>query len=210
MDPRLIADNKLFAGIDARRVAEAARAAEPVAFAPGERLWGEGDPSRGVLLVLDGELAVTQRSASGAVVEIARPSPGDFIGATSAVLGTDIHSGTVTAATAVRACLIPHDRFAALTATEPGLVTNAVTNIVASLRRANASLLEAAERDRSELERRVSERTAALERMNRRVRRELEIAQRIQRNLLPERRREFPGVTASAEYLPCDELGGDI
>ena len=87
---------------------------------------------------------------------------------------------------------------------------NAIAHIVATLRRANARLLEAAERDRGELERRVSERTAALERMNRRVQRELEIAQRIQRNLLPERRREFPGVTASAEYLPCEELGGDI
>jgi sigma-B regulation protein RsbU (phosphoserine phosphatase) len=126
------------------------------------------------------------------------------------VLGTDIHSGTVTAATAVRAGLIPPDRFAALSAAEPRLVTNAVMHLVISLRRANARLLEAAERDRDELERRVSERTADLERVNRRVQRELEIAQRIQRNLLPDRRREFPGVTASAEYLPCEELGGDI
>jgi sigma-B regulation protein RsbU (phosphoserine phosphatase) len=210
MDPRTIADNKLFAGIGARQVAEAATVAEHVAFAPGERLWGEGDASRGVILVLDGELAVTQRSTSGAVVEVARLGPGDFLGATSTVLGTDIHSGTVTAATAVRAGLIPPDRFAALTASEPRLVTNAVMHLVASLRRANARLLEAAERDRDELERRVSQRTADLERVNRRVQRELEIAQRIQRNLLPERRREFPGVTASAEYLPCEELGGDI
>ena len=76
MDPRTIADNKLFAGLDARRVAAGRPGAEPRAFAPGERLWSEGDPAAGVLLVLDGELAVTQRSASGADLEIARSGPG--------------------------------------------------------------------------------------------------------------------------------------
>src|SRR4030042_6106829 len=160
MNPRTMSDNKLFAGLGARQVAKAAAAAEHVAFASGERLWGEGDASRGVLLVLDGELAVTQRSASGAVVEVARLGPGDFLGATSTVLGTDIHSGTVTAATAVHAGLIPPDRFAVLTAAEPRLVPNAGTHLVVSLRRANARLLEAAARARHELERPASERTA--------------------------------------------------
>jgi serine phosphatase RsbU (regulator of sigma subunit) len=210
MDHRLLADNTLLAGLDDQRVAETARAARMLAYGAGDRLWSEGDPADGVLLVLEGELVVTQRSGSGADVQIARPGPRDFLGATAAVLGTGVHSGTVTAATAVRACLIPRDAFAAVAAAEPRLVINAMAHIVAHLRRANARLLEEAERDRAELEHRVSERTAALERMNRRVRRELEIAQRIQRNLLPERRREFPGVTASAEYLPCEELGGDI
>lgn len=210
VDSRSIADNRLFEGLDARRIAEAARAAEPRSYGPGERLWSEGDAAEGVLLVLDGEVAVTQRSPSGADLEIARAGPRDYLGASAVVLGAGMHSGTVTTATAVRAALIPRDRIASLAAREPRLAANATARIVSILRRANASLLEAAERDRRELERRVSERTAALERVNQRVRRELDIAQRIQRNLLPERRREFPGVTASAEYLPCEELGGDI
>jgi len=210
MDSRLIADNKLFAGLGARRIRRAARAAELRAYGPGERLWNQGDPAEGVLLVLDGEIVVTQRSPSGADLEIARSGPGDFLGATAVVLGAGIHSGTVSTVTAVRAALIPRDRITALAAREPRLATNATAHIVATLRRANTRLIEAAERDHRELEHRVSERTAALERINRRVGRELEIAQRIQRNLLPDRRREFPGVTASAEYQPCEELGGDI
>jgi len=210
MDPRLIADNKLFAGMGDRSVARAARAAAPRAFAAGERLWSEGDAAEGILLVLDGELVVTQRSPSGADLEIARAGPGEFLGATAAVLGGGEHSATVHAVTAARAGLIPCERITALAAREPRLVANAAAYLVTTLQRANARLREAAERDRSELERRVSERTAELGRMHQRVQRELEIAQRIQRNLLPERRREFPGVTASAEYFPCDELGGDI
>jgi len=210
MDHRLIADNKLFAGMGDRAIARAARTAEDRTYAAGERLWREGDRAEGVLLVLDGELVVTQRSPSGADLEIARAVPRDFLGATALVLGEGIHSGTVTAATDVRACLLPREPVAALLTREPRLVANATANIVATLRRANIRLHEAAERDRGELERRVCERTADLERVNQRVRRELEIAQRIQRNLLPEKRREFPGVTASAEYLPCEELGGDI
>jgi serine phosphatase RsbU (regulator of sigma subunit) len=210
MDPRLIADNKLFAGLGDRSVARIAGAAEPRAFAAGERLWSEGDRAEGLLLVLDGELTVTQRSPSGAELEISRAGPGDFLGATAAVLGADFHSAAVNAVTAVRAGLIPRDRLSALAAREPRLVANAAAYLVATLQSANARLREAAERDRGELERRVSERTAELERINRRVQRELAIAQRIQHNLLPDRRREFPGVVASAEYLPCEELGGDI
>ncbi len=91
--------------------------------------------------------------------------------------------------------LLPPERFTALAAAEPRLALNAFAHVAEHLARANARLREAAERDRGELERRVSERTAAIEGMNRRVQRELAIAQRIQRNLLPERRREFPGVT---------------
>jgi serine phosphatase RsbU (regulator of sigma subunit) len=210
MDPRLIADNKLFAGLRRGMVARAARAAEPCAFAAGDLVWNEGDPSRGVLLVLDGELALTQRAASGAAVEVARCGPGTFLGVTSGLLGARGHTATVTAATAARAALIPPERFTALAAAEPRLSLTAFAHVAEHLARSNARLREAAERDQGELERRVSERTAALEGMNKRVRRELAIAQRIQRNLLPERRREFPGVRTSAEYLPCDELGGDI
>ena len=210
MDPRLIADNKFFAGLDERFVARAARAAEPRTFAAGERLWSEGDRTEGIILVLDGELVVTQRSHSGAELLIARAVRGDFLGANAAVLGAGIHSTTVDAGTAANVGLIPSDRIPELAALEPRLVANAAAHLVATLQNANARLREAAEQDRGQLERRVSERTAELERMNRRVRRELEIAQRIQHNLLPDRRHEFPGVVASAEYLPCDELGGDI
>ena len=193
MDSRLIADNKLFAGLGRGTVARAARAAEPCAFAAGDLVWSEGDPSRGVLLVLDGELALAQRAASGEPVEVARCGPGTFLGATSALLGTRVHTATVTAATAARAALVPPDRFTALAAAEPRLSLNAFAHVAEHLARANTRLREAAERDRGELERRVSERTAALEGMSARVRRELAIAQRIQRNLLPERRHEFPG-----------------
>ena len=210
MDSRSIADNKLFEGLGRGGVVRAARAVEPRAFAAGDVAWREGDPAEGVLLVLEGELAVTQRSASGADVEIARAVPGDFLGATAAVLGAGTHSGTVRALTAVRACLLPRDQVSALARRESRVVVNAAARVVTTLQKANALLRAAAERDRGELERRVSERTAAIEGMNRRVRRELAIAQRIQRNLLPEHRREFPGVRTSAEYLPCEELGGDI
>lgn len=210
MDPRLIADNKLFAGLGRGTVARAARQAEPRAFAAGDLVWNEGDPSRGVLLVLDGELVLAQRAASGEAVEVARSGPGSFLGATSVLIGTRVHTATVTAVTAARVVLIPPDRFAALAAAEPRMSLNAFAHVAEHLTRANARLREAAERDRGELERRVSERTAAVEGLNRRVQRELAIAQRVQRNLLPERRREFPGVRTSTEYLPCEELGGDI
>jgi serine phosphatase RsbU (regulator of sigma subunit) len=210
MDPRLIADNKLFAGLGRRAVARAARKALPRQVAAGELVWSEGDPSRGVLLVLEGELTLAQRSAAGDAVEIARCGPGSFLGATSALLGTGVHTATVSAATRASAASITPEDFRALVAAAPRISLNAFAHVAQHLALANARLREAAERDRGELERRVSERTAAIEGMNRRVQRELAIAQRIQRNLLPERRREFPGVRTSAEYLPCDELGGDI
>lgn len=60
------------------------------------------------------------------------------------------------------------------------------------------------------LEADVKRRNAELEQVNARMRRELEMAARLQQSLLPQSPPQVAGVDFAWTYQPCDELAGDI
>ena len=60
------------------------------------------------------------------------------------------------------------------------------------------------------LEKKLSVRNAELERINQRMRVDLEAAAEIQKSLLPSEIPTIEGVDVAWEYRPCDELAGDI
>ncbi len=60
------------------------------------------------------------------------------------------------------------------------------------------------------LEKKLSVRNAELERINQRMRVDLEAAAEIQQSLLPSEIPSIEGVDVAWEYRPCDELAGDI
>lgn len=60
------------------------------------------------------------------------------------------------------------------------------------------------------LERSLERRNAELARANQRITRELELAAKVQRSLLPADLPAVPGVRFAWSYRPCDELAGDI
>ena len=92
----------------------------------------------------------------------------------------------------------------------PETIRNILSGTVLQLQGLNKRWLETLRVEKKLLAWKVREHTRELEEMNARVRRELALAQTIQRNLLPEKRKTYPGVTVSTDYIPCEELGGDI
>ncbi len=61
----------------------------------------------------------------------------------------------------------------------------------------------------TDLERDLAERNRELEKINERMRRDLEAAARIQQSLLPTQLPEVEGIGFAWKYEPCDELAGD-
>jgi sigma-B regulation protein RsbU (phosphoserine phosphatase) len=92
----------------------------------------------------------------------------------------------------------------------PETIRNILSGTVLQLQGLSKRWLEALRVEKKLLAWKVREHTRELEEMNARMRRELALAQTIQRNLLPEKRRSYPGITVSTDYIPCEELGGDI
>jgi sigma-B regulation protein RsbU (phosphoserine phosphatase) len=92
----------------------------------------------------------------------------------------------------------------------PPIARNILSNVVIQLQDMNERFFSTLRAEKQVLERTVRERTLALEAIGERLHQELALAQTIQRNLLPEKRKTFPGVTVTTDYVPCEELGGDI
>ncbi len=102
------------------------------------------------------------------------------------------------------------DDFSRLLVDYPPIARNILSNIVLQLQDMNERFVSSLRAEKQELERQVRERTRELEAVGERLRRELVLAQTIQRNLLPEKTKSFPGIVVSTDYVPCEELGGDI
>jgi sigma-B regulation protein RsbU (phosphoserine phosphatase) len=92
----------------------------------------------------------------------------------------------------------------------PEIGRRVLSNIIAQLQVFNNRCFEVHERQKRDLEDLVHMRTHELENVGQRIRGELLLAQSIQRNLLPEKHTNFPGLSIATEYLPCEELGGDV
>ena len=92
----------------------------------------------------------------------------------------------------------------------PETTRNILSGTVMQLQELNRRWLETLRVEKKLLERKVREHTRELEEMSQRVKRELALAQTIQRNLLPDKHKVYPGIVVDTEYIPCDELGGDI
>lgn len=67
----------------------------PVQFLPGETIFREGQPSRSVLIIQEGNLKVTQKAANGTEVILAIRGPGEVMGEEGVLMG-EPRSATVT------------------------------------------------------------------------------------------------------------------
>src|SRR5208337_3329455 len=119
-------------------------------------------------------------------------------------------SSSVVALSPVKVLSLAARDFTLLLNEYPETIRNILSGTVLQLHGLNKRWMETLRVEKKLLAWKVREHTRELEEMNARVRRELALAQTIQRNLLPEKRKTYPGITISTDYIPCDELGGDI
>jgi len=206
----LLARSKLLRGLTRSQLETIAARLRVEEHPVGALLTRESQPADRVYLLAEGRAEVLKHLSESEEARIGSLEPGDFFGETSIILHTDARSASVRATSAVKVFSVGREDFTALLEQYPEIMRNVLSNIIAQLRLMDDTFVETLRLEKRQLEQKVHVRTREIEAINERIRRELVLAQTIQRNLLPEKRKDFPGVSIATEYIPCDELGGDI
>ena len=120
----------LLAGVPQAALVELVDAARHTSLAPGQTLLREGDPGEEVLLVLEGEAAVTVGGLPvGTIVA------GDCVGEMS-LLDHAPRSATVTSSSPLRALVVPAAQFRLLLDAHPAVAQRLTATLTARLRNA--------------------------------------------------------------------------
>lgn len=96
VDPQRLREIGLFGGLDDETLTVLARELPALRVQVAERVVNEGDPAREMFVVLDGELEVLKKSASGAEVRVAVLGPAGWFGEMS-ILDVQPRSASVRA-----------------------------------------------------------------------------------------------------------------
>jgi len=120
--------------------------ASPRRFATGAIVFGEGDVSKRVILVVSGHLKVSCCSDNGHEVVLGYCERGDVLGEFAAVDG-EPHPATVTAVEPTQALVMPADRFASIVEGRPDAAMALLRSVIGRLRNADRKRLEFASLD---------------------------------------------------------------
>ena len=206
----ILAGNSLFQGLTEAQLRQVLVLLTPEEHAAGTTIIHQSEPPQRVHLLVEGKVQVRRSLPGEQPGDIVEKGPGDFFGEMAVILASKRHTSSVVALTPVKSLSMAARDFTSLLAEHPETIRAILSGTVIQLQEMNTRWLEILRVERKLLAVKEREHTRELESMNQRVRRELALAQNIQRNLLPERHKGFPGVTIDTEYIPCEELGGDI
>jgi serine phosphatase RsbU (regulator of sigma subunit) len=179
-------------------------------FAAGDSIIRQSEPPQRVYILAEGLVQVRHSLPGESPRDVLELKPGSIFGEMAVLVHAARHSSSVVALTAVRAFSMSARDFTLLLNRYPETIRNILSGTVLQLQELNRRWLETLRVEKMRLAWKVRVHTNELEEMNQRVRRELALAQTIQRNLLPEKHKVYPGVTIDTDYIPCEELGGDI
>ncbi|HVP20016.1 MAG TPA: SpoIIE family protein phosphatase [Spirochaetia bacterium] len=202
--------NKLLAGLSPEQLALVSPLLRREEFSDGDVIVSQHLPPERVYLLVDGYATVKKRLPDSEEIEIAKLAAGDFFGELGILRDAREHSASVVATGRVKTFSLGRDDFTRLLYDYSPVARNILSNIVVQLQDMNQRYVASLHAEKVELERQVLERTRELAAVGERLRRELALAQTIQRNLLPDKTRSFPGVMVTTDYVPCEELGGDV
>ena len=205
-----LTNNSLVSGLSKDQIRQVAGSLREQSFPTGAVIIRQDDVPESVHLLIHGRVQVRQSLAGVEDATLQEIDAGGFFGEMSAILGSPRHGSSVVALAPVRTLSLSLADFSRLLEEYPEATRNILSTVISMLRGLNDKWLETLRAERQVLEGKVRERTQILEEMNQRVKRELVLAQNIQRNLLPEKHKTYPGITIATDYIPCDELGGDI
>jgi phosphoserine phosphatase RsbU/P len=208
--PRFLKQNKLLKGMTNDQLSQVEDLVSKQTYPAGAVIVRQSETPDSVFLLAEGRVEVRRRLPGSEENGIAELEAGDFFGEMAVIIGAAVHSASVIAVTPVTTLSLTTAGFTRLLSDFPETTRNILSNIILQLQDLNGRWLETLRLEKEVLERKVRERTEELEAVGEKVRRELLLAQNIQHNLLPERRKQYPGVSVATEYIPCDELGGDI
>jgi phosphoserine phosphatase RsbU/P len=206
----ILSGNALFQGLTEAQLRQVLVLLTPEEHAAGAAIIRQSEPPQRVYLLVEGRVQVRRSLPGEEPGDIVEKGPGDFFGEMAVILAAKRHSSSVVAMTPVKSLSMAARDFTSLLTEHPETIRAILSGTMIQLQELNARWLEILRVERKLLAVKEREHTRDLETMNQRVRRELALAQNIQRNLLPDAHKTFPGVSIATEYIPCEELGGDI
>jgi serine phosphatase RsbU (regulator of sigma subunit) len=207
---RALTENKLLQGLTDVQLRQVSALLVSENFPAGTSIIRQSDPPQRVYLLVEGRVQVCRRLPGEEPGDIVELGPGSFFGEMAVLVETTRHSASVVALTPVKVLSLAARDFTHLLNSHPETIRSILTGTVLQLQDMNNRWLGTLRVEKKVLSWKIREHTRELEEMNQRVKRELVLAQNIQRNLLPERRKTYPGITIATDYIPCQELGGDI
>jgi sigma-B regulation protein RsbU (phosphoserine phosphatase) len=206
----ILTQNKLLQGLTDQQLQRVLALLKTEQFAAGTPIIRQSEPPQRVYLLVEGRVQVRRSLPGEAPEDVREMGPGSFFGEMAVIVDATRHSAGVVALTAVKVLSLAARDFTFLLNEYPEIVRNILSGTVLQLQDLNRRWLETLRVEKKLLAWKIRERTRELEDINQRMQRELALAQTIQRNLLPEKRKTYPGITIATDYIPCEELGGDI
>jgi serine phosphatase RsbU (regulator of sigma subunit) len=203
-------ENKLLQGLTDEQLRRVLALLKSEQFAAGKSIIRQSEPPQRVYLLVEGRVQVRRSLPGEPPGDVMELWPGSFFGEMAVITDATRHSASVVALTPVKVLSLAARDFTLLLNDYPETIRNILTGTVLQLQGLNKRWLETLRVEKKLLAWKVREHTRELEEMSQRVQRELALAQTIQRNLLPEKKKTYPGITISTDYIPCEELGGDI
>ncbi|MEZ4506554.1 MAG: Crp/Fnr family transcriptional regulator [Thermomicrobiales bacterium] len=127
----------IFADLPAAALEQLARNSLPRKYRRGQVLCNEGDPGESIYILEEGQLRVTQWTASGDEAVLAIVEAPSSVGELSLLDGSP-RSATLTAVGPVRVRLIPRKAFITLLQDQPQIVPGLLATLASLIRRGNA------------------------------------------------------------------------
>jgi sigma-B regulation protein RsbU (phosphoserine phosphatase) len=213
--------SSLLAGLDAAAMALVVQHLRRVVLPAGHVVFEDNAPGKTLYIIESGRVQVSKTLENGQEHVFAELGEGEFFGE-MALLEEKPRSARVSTLTPANLLAMPRDTFNTLIERHPAVAANFLKVISARLRQRNhiqeillrekQALVEELATKNVALERALAELRTAMETVaeHERVKRDLEIAREIQRQMLPTVFPQIPGLELYATTVPSRWVGGDF
>jgi serine phosphatase RsbU (regulator of sigma subunit) len=208
----LIGKISLFAGLPRVELEQLARTLQPCEFPEQAVLFQEGQSDDHCFILLEGQVEIIKALGDANERNLGVRSQGALLGEMSLFSQRGAHTATVRARSALKALKMTRQDFDALLHRRPSLAYQIVSSLSRRLEESeNLTIIDLKEKNR-QLTLAYQELKAAQAQIieKEKLERELEIARRIQLNILPHVLPQHPGFDFGALMIPARAVGGDL
>ena len=208
----LIGKIPLFAGLPRIELEQLTKTLQPCEFADQAILFQEGQTDDHCFILLEGQVEIIKALGDATERNLGVRSEGALLGEMSLFSLGGAHTATVRACSALKALKMTRPDFDALLHRRPSLAYQIVSSLSRRLEESeNLTILDLKEKNR-QLTLAYQELKAAQAQIieKEKMERELEIARRIQLNILPHTLPQRAGFDFGALMIPARAVGGDL
>jgi CRP/FNR family transcriptional regulator, nitrogen oxide reductase regulator len=141
VDRSVVADLPMFAGLEANKLDEILKQAQPVRYPKGTNVFDQDAVAKSFFVLLHGHLRVTKLTPNGQQVVVRFVAPGEIFGIAKAI-GRTTYPGTATAVVDSVALVWPSAAWPRLVERNPALAANALQTVGSRLQEAHTRVVE--------------------------------------------------------------------